>query len=59
MWAGYSRWPGLTQVFQMHRTVIDGLGRQTHEVRYGVTNLSADCAAAQRRLAIERAEWGD
>ena len=43
----------------MHRTVIDGLGRQTHEVRYGVTNLSADCAAAQRRLAIERAEWGD
>lgn len=58
MLACYSSWPGLAQVFQRTRTVIDGLGRQTQEVRYGVTSLPADCAAAQRVLAIARAAWG-
>lgn len=58
MLQGYSRWPGLGQVFQLTRTVIDGLGQQTHEVRYGVTSLPAGVADAQRVLAIARAEWG-
>ena len=58
MLQGYSRWPGLAQVFQLTRTVIDGLGRQTQDIRYGVTSVPTDCADAQRLLALARAEWG-
>ena len=36
----------------------DGLGRETHEVRYGVTSLPPQSADAKQRLAIARAAWG-
>ncbi len=58
MLQGYSPWPGLAQVFQLKRTVIDGLGRETQEVRYGLTSLPTADADAARVLAIARAHWG-
>ena len=58
MLAEYTPWPGLAQVFQLERVVTDGLGRETREVRYGITSLPADAADAARVLAIARAHWG-
>ncbi len=36
----------------------DGLGRQTYEVRDGITSLPAPSADAHRLLASARAAWG-
>ena len=58
MLADYTPWPGLAQVFQLERIVTDGLGRETRELRYGITSLPADAADAARVLAIARAHWG-
>ncbi len=58
MLTGYTAWPGLAQVFRLERTVTDGLGRRTHEVRYGVTSLPAASASPQRLLVIARGHWG-
>ena len=58
MLQGYTPWPGLAQVFKLERMTRDGVGRETCEVRYGVTSLAATTASAQRVLAIARAEWG-
>ncbi len=54
----YSDWPYLAQVFKLERRVTDRLGRQTHEVRYGITSLPAHIAAADRLLSVARAAWG-
>jgi predicted transposase YbfD/YdcC len=54
----YSDWPYLAQVFKLERRVVDGLGRQTYEVRYGLTSLPAHIADAERLLVIARNEWG-
>jgi predicted transposase YbfD/YdcC len=54
----YTPWPYLEQVFKLERTVTDGLGRITQEVRYGVTSLPADVADAGQLLVIARAAWG-
>lgn len=58
MLAEYTPWPGLAQVFQLARIVTDGLGRETRELRYGITSLPADAADATRVLVIARAHWG-
>ncbi len=54
----YSEWPYLAHVFKLERWVTDGLGHQTHEVRYGITSLPAPSATAHRLLAIARLAWG-
>ena len=54
----YSDWPYLAQVFRLERTRINGLGRQTSEVRYGVTSLPANVADAEQLLALVRRHWG-
>ncbi len=54
----YSDWPYLAQVFKLERCATDSLGRQTREVRYGVTSLPSAIADATRLLAIARAAWG-
>jgi predicted transposase YbfD/YdcC len=54
----YSDWPYLVQAFKLDRWVTDGVGRQTHEARYGITSLPAQVAAADRLLAVARTAWG-
>ena len=54
----YSDWPYLAQAFRLERTVRDRLGRQTTEVRYGITSLPQQVADAARLLHIARNEWG-
>jgi predicted transposase YbfD/YdcC len=57
--AGYSDWPGLEQVFRLERhRAITTSGKQTHEVCYGLTSLTADQASAADLLALTRAYWG-
>jgi predicted transposase YbfD/YdcC len=58
MLAGYSRWPGLAQVFQLERRSWDGQGRESIEVRYGVTSVPLAHADARRVLALAQAHWG-
>ena len=53
----YSDWPYLAQVFKLEQTVWRD-GKETHDVRYGVTSLPTSVAAAKRLLAVARAEWG-
>jgi predicted transposase YbfD/YdcC len=56
---GYSDWPGMAQVFRLERQrVIAASGKQTHEVRYGLTSLTADQASAADLLALTRGHWG-
>ncbi len=56
MLQGYSDWPYLAQVFKLERFVTDRLGRQTYEVRFGVTSLPVQIATAERLLVIARSE---
>jgi predicted transposase YbfD/YdcC len=53
----YSDWPYLAQVFKLERTVIDGGGRRSRELRYGVTSLPASVADAERLLDLMRQHW--
>lgn len=53
-----SDWPYLAQAFRLERTVTDALGRQTTEVRYGITSLPSSIADATRLLMLARSEWG-
>jgi len=55
--AGYSRWPGPAQVFELRRTWQDARGRQQTAVRDGVTSLPARGANADRLLALKREHW--
>ena len=54
----YSGWPYLAQAFKLERWVTDGVGRQTYEVRYGISSLPALMADAERLLVVARAAWG-
>jgi predicted transposase YbfD/YdcC len=54
----YSDWPYLAQVFKLERTVMNGRGRHSQEVRYGVTSLPATVADAERLLDVVRQHWG-
>jgi predicted transposase YbfD/YdcC len=56
--AGYSEWPGLSQVFQLERRRTNALGVTEHEVCYGITSLPTSAATPQRLLRLIRSHWG-
>lgn len=56
---GYVNWPYAEQVFRLERTFKQmHTGQITHEVVYGITNLTASEATAPRLLEIVRGHWG-
>ncbi len=55
----YLPWPGLGQVFEIEREVIElSSQRRRHEIGYGITSLTRAEANAARLLALSRAHWG-
>ena len=55
---GYSDWPGLAQVFELGRHVMDEkTGKERVKVVYGVTSLSAQRATPARLLDLVRGQW--
>jgi predicted transposase YbfD/YdcC len=55
---GYSDWPGLAQVFELGRHVMDQkTGKERVEVVYGVTSLSPQRATPTRLLELVRGQW--
>jgi predicted transposase YbfD/YdcC len=55
---GYSDWPGLAQVFELGRHVMDQkTGKERVEVVYGVTSLSSPRATPARLLELVRGQW--
>jgi len=55
----YLGWPGLGQVFEIEREVIELASQQRrHEIVDGITSLYRAAAAAARLLSISRAHWG-
>jgi len=55
----YLLWPGVGQVFELEREVIElGSQQRRHEIVYGITSLSRAEASAARLLSISRAHWG-
>jgi predicted transposase YbfD/YdcC len=55
---GYSDWPGLAQVFQLERQVINKkTGEVREEVVAGVTSLAPERADAACLLALVRSHW--
>ena len=55
---GYSDWPGLAQVFELGRHVMDQkTGQERVEVVYGVTSLSLQRATPARLLELVRGQW--
>lgn len=54
----YLDWPGLAQVFQVTRRVVDTrTGEVRHEVVYGLTSLAPDRADAKALLRLLRGHW--
>jgi predicted transposase YbfD/YdcC len=53
----YTPWPYLAQVFKLERRWWDAKGEH-YEVRYGVTSVPRQVAAAADLLRIARQEWG-
>jgi hypothetical protein len=53
----YLEWPGIQQVFQIHR-VREFPDRTEQETVYGITSLTPDEADPQRLLALARGHWG-
>jgi predicted transposase YbfD/YdcC len=55
----YLGWPGLGQVFEIEREVIElGSQQRRHEIVYGITSLNRAEADAARLLSLSRAHWG-
>lgn len=55
---GYSNWPGLAQVFEVGRYVIEKqTGEERVELVYGVTSLSAERATPECLLELVRGHW--
>ena len=55
---GSSDWPGLAQVFELGRHVMDQkTGKERVEVVYGVTSLSPQRATPARLLELVRGQW--
>jgi hypothetical protein len=53
----YLAWPGIRQVFQVHR--VRALpGRTEEETAYGITSLAPAAAGPERLLALSRGHWG-
>ena len=56
---GYSDWPGMSQVFEVRRQVIEKkTGNERVEVVYGITSLSPEQADPSRLLELVRGHWG-
>jgi predicted transposase YbfD/YdcC len=53
----YLDWPYLDQVFRLERRARQA-GKESIEVRYGVTSLPPSVASATRLMEIARTEWG-
>jgi predicted transposase YbfD/YdcC len=55
---GYSDWPGVAQVFEVGRHVIEKkTGKERVEVVYGVTSLPPERATPARLLELVRGHW--
>lgn len=55
---GYNDWPGLAQVFEVGRHVIEKkTGKERVEVIYGVTSLPPNRATPERLLKLVRGHW--
>lgn len=52
-----SDWPGIAQVFQIHRTRRFSDGRTEQETVYGITSLRPLDAGAVRLLQLNRNHW--
>ena len=55
--AGYSLWPGLSQVFKLERQRTNALGESEQETAYGITSLPTSTGTPQRLLALVREHW--
>ena len=56
---GFLDWPGVEQVFQLERNMIDcRTGAIGQEVRYGIISLAAENCSATQLLALIQAYWG-
>lgn len=56
---GFLDWPGVEQVFQLERNMIDcRTGAISQEVRYGFTSLAAENCSANQLLTLIQAYWG-
>lgn len=53
----YLEWPGVQQVFQIHR-VRESAGKSEQETAYGITSLTPEEAGPERLLALARGHWG-
>lgn len=53
----YLEWPGVQQVFQLHR-VRQLPGKTEQETVYGITSLTSDEAGPERLLELSRGHWG-
>ena len=52
----YLQWPGVQQVFQIHR-VRQLPGKTEQETVYGITSLACDEAGPERLLELSRGHW--
>lgn len=52
-----ANWPGLAQVFQLHRVRRFADGRVEQETTYGITSLRPLHAGAARLLHLNRTHW--
>lgn len=50
-------WPGIAQVFQIHRVRRFSDGRVEEETSYGITSLRPLDAGARRLLSLNRTHW--
>lgn len=55
--AGYSLWPGLSQVFKLERSRTNALGEMEQETAYGITSLPTSTGTPQRLLDLVREHW--
>lgn len=55
--AGHLDWPGLRQVCRIER-LTKAQGRETREIAYAITSLSAERATAAQLLSYNRGHWG-
>lgn len=55
--AGHLDWPGLQQVCRLER-ITKAKGRETREIAYAITSLSAERATAAKLLAYNQGHWG-
>ena len=53
----YLEWPGIQQVFQVHR-VRQLPGKTEEETVYGITSLAPAAAGPERLLELSRGHWG-